>query len=89
MEIDSTKQGTTQTFAKEIDKRRKNKLCFKYGKEGYIASFYKQNYKKPFKKQGRRLLNKQLYTTMQVNITNSKEWQSLNKADFEYSGLED
>jgi hypothetical protein len=26
---------------------------------------------------------------MQVNITNSKEWQSPNKADFKYSKLED
>jgi hypothetical protein len=26
---------------------------------------------------------------MQVNITNSKEWQSPNKADFKYSRLED
>jgi hypothetical protein len=73
MEIDFAKQGIIQTFIKEIDRRQKNKLYFKYEKEGYIASFYKQNYKKPFKKGGRRLLNKQLYTTMQVNITNNKE----------------
>jgi hypothetical protein len=89
MEIDFAKQSIMQTFAKEMERRRKNRLCFKYRKEGYIASFYKQNYKKPFKKGGRRLLNKQLHTAIQVNITNSKEWQSLNKADFKYSKLED
>jgi hypothetical protein len=73
MEIDSAKQGTTRTFAKEMERRQKNRLCFKCGKEGYMASFHKQNYKKPFKKGGGRLPNKQLYATMQVNMTNSKE----------------
>jgi hypothetical protein len=78
-----------QTFVKKMERRQKNRLCFEYRKEGYMALFHKQNYKKPFKKGGRRLLNKQLHTTIQVNITNSKEWQSLNKADFKYSRLED
>ena len=75
MEIDSAKQGL-RLSKKELDQCRKNKLCFKYGKEGHQASFYCQNQKKPNSKgQGQgRLLGKQLHTAMQINMVNSKEW---------------
>ena len=77
MEIDSAKQGP-RLSKKELDQCRKNKLCFKYGKEGHQASFHRQNQKKPNSKgQGQgRLLGKQLHAAMQINMVNSKEWNS-------------
>src|SRR5438552_8575972 len=88
MEIDSDKQGP-RLSKEELDRRRKNKLCFECGKEGHRASFHRQSQKKPNGKGQGRPPGKQLHAAMQINMVNSEEWNSPDEdgwvADAEYS----
>jgi len=38
MELDATNKGKKQLSKEEMDKRRKNKLCFECGLPGHMAS---------------------------------------------------
>jgi hypothetical protein len=88
MEIDAANQ--TQRLSKEeMERRRKNKLCFECGKEGHRASFHRPGQKKRHHKGKGRPPNKQLNAAMQINMVNSEEWQSPDDADWEDSGLDD
>jgi hypothetical protein len=43
IEVDATRKQGPKLLAKELERRRKNKLCFEYGKEGHMSSFYRQD----------------------------------------------
>jgi RNase H-like domain found in reverse transcriptase/Reverse transcriptase (RNA-dependent DNA polymerase)/Integrase zinc binding domain/Chromo (CHRromatin Organisation MOdifier) domain/Retrotransposon gag protein len=77
MEIDSARQQGPRLPKEELERRRKNRLCFECGKEGHMASFHRQGQKKPpFGKGKGRPQNKRLHAAMQINMTNSEEWHS-------------
>ena len=74
IEIDSTKQQGPRLSKEELERRRKNKLCFECGKEGHMSSFHRQDQRGPPKKGKKgRPQGKQLHAAMQINMTNSKE----------------
>jgi hypothetical protein len=65
------KQGP-RLLKEELERQRKNKLCFECRKEGHKALFYCQGQRNQTWKSQGCLLRKQLYLAMQISATNEE-----------------